>query len=308
MLMRITRASLPGRLLAGCGESKNQSKALFDLQRVVLSDREDLLTKSKLTEQQDLFVRNGRFSRLVKTVDETLRSCGPMRSVTSQPGCLWPRLVAVAVLLCVCCSVGIAQPPTVSVQRKFVPADKPEVWPPGDWVPIQPDRLDELLRRRRTVQQAADAVPFERGTYSAIFNPLTFQFEQGRAELTRRDIATADGLVPLEPFNLALSDAYWGDGSAATIGTNSFGTQFVIAQAAVRDLLLDWSLAGPKRLNGVAVPIILVQSPHKNTPDTCRRYPIFNSTAMERRLMFDRSGSMRPLTILPTAKYVTKAA
>lgn len=79
-------------------------------------------------------------------------------------------------------------------------------------------------------------------------------------------------------------------------------------EAFYRRVFRSSLLAGPKRLKGVAVPIILVQSPHKNTPDTCRRYPIFCSTAAERRLMFDRSGSTMPLTILPTAKYAIKAA
>lgn len=67
-------------------------------------------------------------------------------------------------------------------------------------------------------------------------------------------------------------------------------------------------LAGPKRLEGVAVPIILVQSPRKNTLDTCRRYPVFYSTAAERKIMFDRSGSVTPLTILPTARHAAARA
>jgi hypothetical protein len=79
-------------------------------------------------------------------------------------------------------------------------------------------------------------------------------------------------------------------------------------EAFYRRVFRSSLLAGPKELPGVAVPIILVQSPHKNTPDTCRRYPIFYSTAAERRLMFDRSSTAMPLTVLPTARYAMRAA
>lgn len=80
-------------------------------------------------------------------------------------------------------------------------------------------------------------------------------------------------------------------------------------EAFYRRVFRSSLLAGPKQLKGVAVPIILVQSPNQNTADTCRRYPIFNSTAAERRMMFAERGSVvAPLTILPTAKYATKAA
>jgi N-acyl amino acid synthase FeeM len=68
-------------------------------------------------------------------------------------------------------------------------------------------------------------------------------------------------------------------------------------------------LAGPEQFDTFAFPAVLFQSPHANTPDTCRRYPMFYSTAAERRMMFDKSSRKAPpLTILPTAKLVEWAA
>jgi hypothetical protein len=79
-------------------------------------------------------------------------------------------------------------------------------------------------------------------------------------------------------------------------------------EAFYRRVFRSTHLAGPKMLNGVAVPITLVQSERENTPDICRRYPVFHSTAAERRLMFDRSSTATPLTVLPTARYAMRAA
>jgi hypothetical protein len=79
-------------------------------------------------------------------------------------------------------------------------------------------------------------------------------------------------------------------------------------EAFYRRVFHSTTLAGPKMLEGVAVPIILVQSPQDQTADTCSRYPIFHSTAAERKMMFDRSGVVAPLTILPTARLAANAA
>ena len=68
-------------------------------------------------------------------------------------------------------------------------------------------------------------------------------------------------------------------------------------------------LAGPKQFDVFAFPAVLYQSPHRNTPESCRRYPIFYSTASERRLMFEKPNEQLPaLTILPTAKYAMARA
>ncbi|QKV20344.1 N-acyl amino acid synthase FeeM domain-containing protein [Oricola thermophila] len=67
-------------------------------------------------------------------------------------------------------------------------------------------------------------------------------------------------------------------------------------------------IAGPKKCEGFAVPLVLFASPLREE-EICARYPLFRSTAKEREMLFDTPASgMPPLTILPTAKYVAHAA
>jgi hypothetical protein len=68
-------------------------------------------------------------------------------------------------------------------------------------------------------------------------------------------------------------------------------------------------LAGPKKFDTFAVPLVLFASPLENEEDICRRYPLFYSTAAERRMMFGNpANAAQPLTILPTAKIAAEAA
>lgn len=69
------------------------------------------------------------------------------------------------------------------------------------------------------------------------------------------------------------------------------------------------SLTGPGEFPEFAIPLVVMQSPQANTADTCARYPVFYSTAGERRLMFEKPGQQLPaLTVLPTAKYALQEA
>ena len=67
----------------------------------------------------------------------------------------------------------------------------------------------------------------------------------------------------------------------------------------------------PKFYPGLTVPVFLYQSKcADNLKSTIERFPFFNSTAYEQRLLFSRPqrGELAPLTILPTAKYLQDAA
>jgi hypothetical protein len=61
---------------------------------------------------------------------------------------------------------------------------------------------------------------------------------------------------------------------------------------------------------GLTMPVLLYQSPYPDAPDkVAERFPFFESTAMEQRMLFERrEGELAPLTILPTAKYLREAA
>lgn len=69
--------------------------------------------------------------------------------------------------------------------------------------------------------------------------------------------------------------------------------------------------AEPRMYPGLTMPVHLYQSRcSENMEDTIRRFPFFRSTAFEQRMLFQRParGETRPLTILPTAKYLSNAA
>lgn len=67
----------------------------------------------------------------------------------------------------------------------------------------------------------------------------------------------------------------------------------------------------PRLYPPFTMPIFLYESVCAlNMAPTLRRFPFFNSTAMERRMLFAKTprGELAPLTILPTAKYFSDAA
>jgi N-acyl-L-homoserine lactone synthetase len=67
----------------------------------------------------------------------------------------------------------------------------------------------------------------------------------------------------------------------------------------------------PRTYPGLIVPVHLYQSKcSDNMEDTIERFPFFRSSASERRMLFVRPvrGVPAPLTILPTAKYLQRAA
>lgn len=69
--------------------------------------------------------------------------------------------------------------------------------------------------------------------------------------------------------------------------------------------------AGARSYPGLTMPVHLLQSKcSDNLEYTIARFPFFNATAFERRMLFERPkhGAPAPLTILPTAKYLNKAA
>jgi len=75
-----------------------------------------------------------------------------------------------------------------------------------------------------------------------------------------------------------------------------------------RKIFRSTLLAGPKQFDVFAFPAVLFASARQYEHDVYRRYPLFNSTAAERRMLFDTSAINAPLTVLPTAKYVAEAA
>lgn len=99
------------------------------------------------------------------------------------------------------------------------------------------------------------------------------------------------------------------------LATTYFNADYCLAlikqehSAFYRRVFRSTALAGPEKFDAFAVPLVLFASPIRNTPDICRRYPLFYSTAAERRMMFGSpANAVQPLTILPTAKIAAEAA
>mgnify|MGYP007096623803 CR=1 FL=1 len=149
-------------------------------------------------------------------------------------------------------SVGsCAEPNAVQARRMFVPRNRPELWPPGDWIPVRPQQLDLLMKSMMRSSSKVDRFPFTSATYEASFNVKTAQFEQGTATLLR--VRREAEVTPFEPCNLALSNARWVNKDveqSAILGTGLDNIQQLVAPAAVDQLRFDWQLEGRKRLTG----------------------------------------------------------
>lgn len=66
-----------------------------------------------------------------------------------------------------------------------------------------------------------------------------------------------------------------------------------------------------RRYPGLTMPVYLYQSPTPAAVDQAeRRFPFFRSSALEQRMLFQRpkEGELGPLTILPTVRYMKRAA
>lgn len=154
------------------------------------------------------------------------------------------------------CGVVFADETDTRVRRIFVPADQPQQWPDGDWIPIRPEVLQRLLKTPQSTRSKTDSFEFSSAQYHATFNPVTQRLEAGSALLTlaRRH----QELIEFEPFNLAVSagrirgsNANNSESSDSTLGSHTGERQTLYAPSAVRQIEFDWSLEGHDRLNGV---------------------------------------------------------
>ena len=133
----------------------------------------------------------------------------------------------------------------------FVPGNRPELWPQGDWVPVRPEQLDMLMKSAMASSSEIDRFSFTSALYEASFNVKTAHFEQGTATLFRvRDEAE---VTPFEPCNLWLSNACWGNEDTerpAILGTGLDNVQRLVMPETAHELRFDWRLEGQKRLTG----------------------------------------------------------
>ena len=175
----------------------------------------------------------------------TIRSRRSLKAVVAAFGMALLQLIVSA-------SVGVcAEPGTVQARRMFVPAQHPERWPTGDWVPVSPQILDTLMKSAVSSKDVDERFAFRSAVYEATFNLQTARFELGTATLIRTRGESEMSLF--EPCNLAIEDAIWLDDNGsrrAVLGTGLDGLKRLVAVEDARELAVKWSHGGRKRLTG----------------------------------------------------------
>jgi len=142
-----------------------------------------------------------------------------------------------------------------TLRQRFVPADRPDLWPSEagrDWVPVQRAELDSLLKQLRGQSRNQQSIPFSTATYHAEFDPQRLTLGQGTASLQVSSDRLPGSLVPCDPLNLSIDRPRWQDsGEPAVLGASAGGDHFLAIRPTSRVLQFDWQLAGTRRLSGV---------------------------------------------------------
>ncbi len=152
------------------------------------------------------------------------------------------RRVSVLLLMWILPSIVFADEPAPAVKHIFVPVDKVESWPKGDWVPVP---FEEYLARREVDRKSNRPRVKSRIEWQS----LTANFDPARGVLTNGNwLAEVRGagearweLMSLEPLDLAVSELRWSDGEAVWGSTPSGDPQLVVEPGAKR-LEGKWSL------------------------------------------------------------------
>lgn len=172
-------------------------------------------------------------------------------------------LLAAAVVVA---QMGTALPAAevIRVDQTFVPARQPDVWPGGreaDWVPIERDRLTELLHDINRPTSDAGNVPFDRGVYSARFDPATLRLVDGTALLTFAppNAVPLNRFIEVGPLSVDVSAARWSDEAAPAVllGTDHLGRQQLFVPDKVKSLEFEWLVLGRQRVTGIEFPVAL---------------------------------------------------
>lgn len=173
------------------------------------------------------------------------------------------RLVLLCCLLL--CGIGEwavaqSQPRETKINRIFVPAGKPETWPPGDWIPIAPERLQALLAQQG--RPAPRTLVVNEARLHASFDPNRNALVSGRAVISFADKVPTDRLVGLSPMNVAIRSPKWTRATdrSVVLGYDEHQQLQVAVPPDGGELQFDWQLAGTSRLNGVEFDLRLPRS------------------------------------------------
>lgn len=151
----------------------------------------------------------------------------------------------------------------IEVEQTFVPAGKPQFWPGGreaDWVPVERQRLNDLLGAISRETSGVRAVPFQRAEYTARFDANTLRLADGSARLTLSpDSFTSGQFAEVGPLSVNVTSARWNgqEDQPALLGTDHLGRHQLLLPPAVSEFSFDWSLIGRRRVSGIEFQLSL---------------------------------------------------
>lgn len=135
-----------------------------------------------------------------------------------------------------------AAEPVPKLKRHFVPDDRPELWPKGDWRPITPDDLQSLLDAAKPRPPGPQPARVVSGEYTATLAGDTLK--GGLLTLLVSRSSGRDELLSLDPLNLAVSSLAWPDGKPPVWGTAPDGRTLLRVDRDRGELRGAWSLRG----------------------------------------------------------------
>lgn len=129
-----------------------------------------------------------------------------------------------------------------ALRRAFVPAQRPDVWPAGDWEPVPRAELDAFVRDQESGRTTAAPAPLvERAVYHAeLVEPLRLG---GRFEASVRRPNDAGAFLVLGSLTGAFQELAWSDGPVVW-GAAPDGNAMLFVDRPSGALHGKWALAG----------------------------------------------------------------
>lgn len=135
-------------------------------------------------------------------------------------------------------------PPVEKIDRILVPADRPDLWPNGDWRPLPRNEFEAFLQQRRSSTSTKFEGPIiERAEYAATY--VDHSLRDGNLQWRFVHSGNQAQLLPVTPLNLALArDLRTSDGDAVTWGTDDDGETNVFVRSGQTHVQGEWGLGG----------------------------------------------------------------
>ncbi|HID22609.1 MAG TPA: hypothetical protein EYP14_09435, partial [Planctomycetaceae bacterium] len=140
-----------------------------------------------------------------------------------------------------------------------VPADRPDDWPEGRWLPLPWSDYRSLVDSIRPQAASPRDVWIERAVYSAEFDPETGELSGGELHFRFGGRSESSRLVTLEPLDLLITQLRWPDAEAVW-GTASDGKTKVLVEPGRTQLHGRWRFLGRRILDRTEFDVHLAPS------------------------------------------------